>query len=313
MNHRIVVAEKIAETGISMLSEHGEVDIAIGADRNDLLSLVGRADALVVRSATNVDAEMLSVSPKLSVVGRAGIGVDNVDLQSASANGVVVVNAPTANIISAAELAMALILAQARHITQADSLTRSGVWDRARFVGTELHGKTIGVIGAGKIGSLVAERATAFGMKPVGYDPYIDAETIRSRGMVPVDALEDLYAVADFITVHLPRTPETVGMLGADAFALMKPGVRIINASRGGIVDEDALADAIESGQVGGAGLDVYESEPLTESRLFGLPQVVLTPHLGASTTEAQDKAGTDVAAAVIEELRGDVSANRVN
>jgi len=313
MTHRIVVAEKIAETGISMLAEHGEVDVAIGIERNDLLSRVGKADALVVRSATTVDAEMLSVSPKLSVVGRAGIGVDNVDLQAASANGVVVVNAPTANIISAAELAMALILAQARHIAQADSLTRSGVWDRARFVGTELHGKTIGVIGAGKIGSLVAERATAFGMKPVGFDPYIDAETIRSRGMVPVDALEELYAVADFITVHLPRTPETVGMLGADAFARMKPGVRIVNASRGGIVDEEALADAIESGHVGGAGLDVYETEPLTESRLFGLTQVVLTPHLGASTVEAQDKAGTDVAAAVIEELRGDVSANRVN
>ncbi len=296
-----------------MLAEHGEVDIAIDVDRKDLLARVGEADALVVRSATSVDAEMLSVSPRLSVVGRAGIGVDNVDLEAAAQRGVVVVNAPTANIISAAELAMALILAQARHIATADSLTRSGVWDRARFVGTELYGKTIGVIGAGKIGSLVAQRAAAFGMNPVGFDPYLDSETIRSRGMAPVEALEDLYAVADFITVHLPRTTETAGMLGAEAFAIMKPGVRIINASRGGIVDEEALADAIESGQVGGAGLDVYESEPLTESRLFGLTQVVLTPHLGASTAEAQDKAGTDVAAAVIEELRGEVSANRVN
>lgn len=312
MTDKIVVAEKIADSGIEMLAAHGEVDVAVGVGRDELLARLEGAAALVVRSATTVDAEMIERAGGLRVIGRAGIGVDNIDLEAAAAAGAVVVNAPAANIVSAAELTMALLLAQARHLAVADATTRSGVWDRARFVGVELFGKTLGIIGVGKIGTLVAERAAAFGMVLVGYDPYLDPAVITAKGVEPLATLPELYARADFITVHLPRTPETVGMLSRSAFAQMKPGVRIINASRGGIVDEAALAEAIREGTVAGAGLDVYEHEPLTGSPLFELPQVVLTPHLGASTVEAQDRAGTDVAEAVIAELRGERSPNRV-
>lgn len=312
MTHTIVVAEKIADAGIAMLAEYAEVDVATGADRPELLERLAGAHALIVRSATTVDAEMIAAAPELQVIGRAGIGVDNIDLDAARARQIVVVNAPAANIISAAELTMALLLAQARHVPEADALTRSGVWDRGRFTGVELYGKTLGIIGVGKIGSLVAERARAFGMRVVGYDPYLDADAIRERGVEPILTLVDLYETSDFITVHLPRTGETIGLLGAEAFARMKRGVGILNVSRGGIVDEAALAAAIVSGQVGSAGLDVFDNEPLTESPLFDLPQVVITPHLGASTVDAQDKAGTDVASAVLAELHGDVSPNRV-
>jgi D-3-phosphoglycerate dehydrogenase len=312
MKHTIVVAEQIAEAGIAMLAEQGHVDVAIGVDRDELLGRLAPAHALVVRSATTVDAGMIAAAPNLQVIGRAGIGVDNVDLDAARERGVVVVNAPAANIISAAELTMALLLAQARHVAAADALTRSGVWDRARFGGVELYGKTLGIIGVGKIGALVGERARAFGMHVVGYDPYLDGDAIQARGADPMMTLADLYECSDYITVHLPRNSETVGLLDADAFARMKRGVGILNVSRGGIVDEDALADALASGQVGSAGLDVFSSEPLTQSRLFEFPQVTLTPHLGASTADAQDKAGTDVASAVLAELHGHVSPNRV-
>lgn len=310
---RIVVAEPIAEAGLRVLGEQAEVDVATDESRDSLMRRLRDADALVVRSATLVDAEMIAAAPNLRVIGRAGIGVDNIDLEAATRAGVLVVNAPEANTISAAEHTMALLLAQARNIAQADAALRTGSWERKRFRGVELHDKTLGVIGLGRIGSLVAKRAGAFGMSLVGYDPYVLSSSAARIGVELVDTLEDLCAAADFITVHLPRTKETEGLIDARLLASMRDGVRIVNTSRGGIIDEQALADAVLSGKVAGAALDVYASEPLRESPLFDLPQVVLTPHLGASTQEAQDRAGTDVADAVIAALNGELVLSAVN
>lgn len=313
MRPKVVVAEVLSEVGIKALDEHCDVDVAAGASRQELLERMFDAEGLVVRSATQVDAELIAASPQLRVVGRAGVGVDNIDLVAASAAGVLVVNAPEANTISAAEHAFALLLSQARNIPQADALLRSGTWDRKSFQGIELHGKTLGVIGLGRIGSMVAIRAQAFGMDVIAYDPYVNAEMGLKRQITMTNDLDRVYAESDFITVHLPKTPETANMLNSEAFAKMKDGVRIINASRGGIVDEAALAVAVRSGKVAGAGLDVFDAEPLEKSPLFELPQVVLTPHLGASTVEAQDKAGTDVALAVAAALRGELVLSAVN
>lgn len=310
---KVVVAEVIAAAGLEALGRSCFVDDASGADRAELMRRLHDAHGLVVRSATMVDAGLLAAAPKLTVVGRAGVGVDNIDLKAATERGVLVVNAPTANTISAAEHAMALILSQARNVPRADAALRSGVWDRTSFQGVELHGKTLGILGLGRIGSLVAERARAFGMTLIGYDPFVSPEMASRMGVEVVEDVVDLYAAADFITVHLPKTRETEGMLNADAFASMKPGVRIVNASRGGIVVESDLAEAVRNGIVAGAGLDVFEVEPLTSSPLFDLPQVVLTPHLGASTVEAQDKAGTDVATAVANALAGELVLTAVN
>lgn len=313
MRPKVVVAEVLSEAGIKALGEHCDVDNAAGVALSELIERLADADGLVVRSATQVDAEMLAAAPSLKVIGRAGVGVDNIDLKAASAAGVLVVNAPDANTISAAEHAFALMLSQARNIPRADTVLRSGTWDRKSFQGIELHGKTLGVVGLGRIGSMVATRAQAFGMDIIAYDPYVSSEIGRRRQIQMTDDLDLLYAESDFITVHLPKTPETANMLNADAFARMKDGVRIVNASRGGIVDEDALAEAIRSGKVAGAALDVFHSEPLESSPLFELPQVVVTPHLGASTVEAQDKAGSDVAQAVSAALRGELVLSAVN
>ncbi|HSG80102.1 MAG TPA: phosphoglycerate dehydrogenase [Acidimicrobiia bacterium] len=313
MTHKVVVAEKIAQAGIDRIAGSCEVDVAVDADREELLRRVADADALIVRSATQVDAELIAAAPKLKVVGRAGIGIDNIDLDAATAAGVLVVNAPTANAVSAAEHAMALLLGQARRVAEADRITRGGVWDRKRFQGVELHGKTLGVIGLGRIGTLVAQRALAFGMHLVAFDPYVSDDRARRLGVHLATDLDDLLAVADFITVHLPKTRETEGLIGKDQFDRMKPGVRLVNASRGGIVDEEALIAALQDGRVAGAGLDVFASEPVTESPLFDMDQVVVTPHLGASTQEAQDKAGTDVAASVVESLAGELVTTAVN
>jgi D-3-phosphoglycerate dehydrogenase len=255
---------------------------------------------------------LIAAAPALRVIGRAGIGVDNIDVDAATEAGIIVVNAPQANIISAAEHALALLLSQARNVARADATLRSGVWDRSGFEGVELHGKTLGVVGLGRIGTLVAQRALAFGMHLIAYDPYVSVERARRLGVELVD-LDTLLEMADFVTIHLPKTPDTAGLIGKEALAKVKPGVRIINAARGGILDEDALAEAIRDGRVAGAGLDVYANEPLTESPLFDLPGVVMTPHLGASTAEAQDKAGTDVATAVAAALRGELVMSAVN
>ena len=308
----VVVAETIAQAGIHTLEQTCEVDVAAGVDREDLLARMADAHALIVRSATQVDRELMEAAPNLQVVGRAGIGVDNIDLTTATERGVLVVNAPHANTISAAEHTLALLLSQARNIPRAHGTLIGGRWDRKSFQGVELHGKTLGVIGLGKIGTLVAQRAQSFGMKVMAYDPFVSEERGRRLG-VDVDDLDRILANADFITIHLPKTKETEGLIGVENLEKVKPGVRIVNTSRGGIVDEGALAEAIRSGRVGGAALDVFEHEPLTDSPLVELPQVVVTPHLGASTAEAQDKAGTDVAAAVASALAGDLVLSAVN
>ncbi|MEX1005626.1 MAG: phosphoglycerate dehydrogenase [Acidimicrobiia bacterium] len=312
MSFKVVVAETIADAGISALREQFEVDVATGLDRDELTDRLGDADALIVRSATNVDRALIESAPKLKVIGRAGIGVDNIDLAAATERGVLVVNAPHANTISAAEHAMALLLAQARNIPRAHSTLISGVWDRKSFDGIELHGKVIGIVGLGKIGTLVAQRCLAFGMRVLAYDPFVGSDRARQLG-VELTELEDLLPQVDFISIHLPKTKETENLIGGENLLKVKPGVRIVNTSRGGVVNEADLAAAIEDGRVGGAGLDVFQTEPLTDSPLFRLPQVVVTPHLGASTAEAQDKAGTDVATAVAGALRGDLVLSAVN
>ena len=309
----VVVAEQISPAGMALLAEEVEVVDAVGADRPALERLLAGAHGLVVRSATDVDAALVAAAPLLEVIGRAGIGVDNIDLEAATTAGVLVVNAPTANAISAAEHTMALLLAQARSVPEADASLRRGAWERSRFRGVELHGKVLGVVGLGRIGGMVAERAAAFGMEVLAHDPYVAPERARRLGVELVDDLATLLGQCDFLTIHLPLTRDTEGLIDAAALASARDGIRIVNTSRGGIVDEDALAAAVRSGKVAGAALDVFASEPLTASPLFDLPQVVLTPHLGASTVEAQDKAGTDVARAVADALRGELVTTAVN
>jgi D-3-phosphoglycerate dehydrogenase len=267
---------------------------------------------LIIRSATKVDGPTLEAAKDLIVVGRAGIGLDNVDVAKATELGVMVVNAPVSNILSAAEQTMALLLAQARNIPQAHSALKAGKWERSKWEGVELHGKTLGVVGLGKIGALVAQRASSFGMHLIAFDPFITEERARHMGVELVD-LDTLLEQSDFITIHLPKNKETTNLLDAAALAKTKPGVRIINVARGGIVNESDLADAIRNGHVQGAALDVFEKEPTTESPLFELPSVVVVPHLGASTFEAQDKAGITIAEQVQLALAGDFVPYAVN
>jgi D-3-phosphoglycerate dehydrogenase len=310
---RVLVTEKLAQRGLDLLTEAGyEVDEQLGLSPEELVSAVVGADALIIRSATTVTAEVLAAGTDLVVVGRAGIGLDNVDVTAATDRGVMVVNAPQSNILSAAEQAMALLLAQARNIPQAHSALVAGKWERSKWTGVELHGKTLGVVGLGRVGALVAQRAMAFGMHLVAYDPFISADRAKHMG-VELMGIEELVAESDFVTIHLPKTPETLGLFGRDLLAKAKPGLRIINTARGGIVDEDALADAIKDGQIQGAGLDVFAKEPTTESPLFELPSVIVAPHLGASTAEAQDKAGVTIAEQVILALNGDFVPYAVN
>ena len=308
----VIVAESIAQTGIDALEKGCDVLDLVGADRADLLVAMSDASALIVRSATRVDRELVEAGPNLKVIGRAGIGVDNIDVPAATEHGVLVVNAPNANTISAAEHTMALVLAQARRIPEADRSLREGRWDRAEFQGMELHGKTLGVLGLGKIGTLVAQRASAFGMTIVAYDPYVAPDRARRLG-VELMSLEGVYARADVITVHLPRNTETENLIDSEAIAAMRDGVRIINVARGGIVNEADLAAAVVSGKVGGAAVDVFVTEPATESPLFDVPRITVTPHLGASTREAQDKAGIAVAEAVADAIAGNLVVTAVN
>ncbi|MGA2037235.1 MAG: phosphoglycerate dehydrogenase [Acidimicrobiales bacterium] len=310
---RVLVTEKLATSGLKLLSDAGhEVDVQLGLSPEALLGAVAGAQALIVRSATQVDASVLKAGPDLEVVGRAGIGLDNVDVETATRRGVMVVNAPQSNILSAAEHAMALLLAQARNIPQAHAALVSGKWERSKWQGVELHGKTLGVVGLGQIGALVAQRALAFGMHLCAYDPYVSVDRARQMG-VELMPLEDLVAAADFLTIHLPKTPETAGLIGSELLERAKPGLRIVNAARGGILDEDALASAIRSGRVAGAALDVFSVEPCNDSPLFELDNVVVTPHLGASTVEAQDKAGLTIAEQVNLALAGDFVPFAVN
>ncbi|MEJ2868618.1 phosphoglycerate dehydrogenase [Actinomycetospora sp. OC33-EN08] len=308
----VLMAEKLAASALEVFGDEVEVRHVDGTDRPALLEAVRDADALLVRSATQVDAEVFSAQRHLTVVGRAGVGLDNVDVPAATAAGVMVVNAPTSNIVSAAEHALALLLATARHIPAADASLRRGEWARSRYSGVEIQGKTVGVIGLGKIGQLVAARIGAFDTTVIAYDPYLPASRAAQLGIELVD-LDELLARADMMTIHLPKTPETQGLIGKEALARTKPGVIVVNAARGGLVDEEALAEAIRSGHVAGAGVDVYVTEPTTQSPLFELEQVTATPHLGASTAEAQDRAGTDVAHSVLKALQGDFVPDAVN
>jgi len=308
----VLIADKLAESTVAALGDDIEVRWVDGPDREKLLAAVPEADALLVRSATTVDAEVLGAAPKLKIVARAGVGLDNVDVDAATERGVLVVNAPTSNIHSAAEHALALLLAAARQITAADASLRAHTWKRSSFSGTEIFGKTVGVVGLGRIGQLVAQRLAAFGAHIVAYDPYVSAARAAQLG-IELLSLEELLGRADFISVHLPKTPETAGLIDKEALARTKPGVIIVNAARGGLVDEAALAEAVTSGHVRAAGIDVFSTEPCTDSPLFDLPQVVVTPHLGASTEEAQDRAGTDVAASVKLALAGEFVPDAVN
>jgi len=310
---RVLVTEEIAEGGLDRLRQAGhEVDVRLGLSPEELIGAVRGADALIIRSATKVTPEVLDAAEDLIVVGRAGIGVDNVDVTAATRRGVMVVNAPQSNILSAAEQTLALLLAQARNIPQAHAALKQGKWERSRWEGVELHGKTLGVVGLGRVGALVAQRALAFGMRLVAYDPYVSEERARQMG-VDLMPLEDLVRTADFVTIHLPKTPETIGIIGKELLSQAKPGLRLVNTARGGIVDEDALAWAVREGVVAGAGLDVFAEEPTTSSPLFELDSVVVTPHLGASTREAQDKAGDTIAEMVLLALGGDFVPFAVN
>ncbi|WP_096285950.1 phosphoglycerate dehydrogenase [Mycobacterium ahvazicum] len=308
----VLIADKLAQSTVAALGDQVEVRWVDGPDREKLLAAVPEADALLVRSATTVDAEVLAAAPKLKIVARAGVGLDNVDVDAATARGVLVVNAPTSNIHSAAEHALALLLSAARQVPAADASLREHTWKRSSFNGTEIFGKTVGVVGLGRIGQLVAQRIAAFGTHIVAYDPYVSPARAAQLG-IELLSLDDLLARADFISVHLPKTAETAGLIDKEALAKTKPGVIIVNAARGGLVDEAALAEAITSGHVRAAGLDVYSKEPCTDSPLFELSQVVVTPHLGASTSEAQDRAGTDVAESVRLALAGEFVPDAVN
>jgi D-3-phosphoglycerate dehydrogenase len=310
---RVLVAEKIAESGIELLRSEFDVDVKLELTPEQLVAEIPVYDALIVRSATKATREVIEAGVNLKIVGRAGVGVDNVDVQAATERGVVVCNAPTSNIVSAAEHTIALLLAQARSIPQANASMKTCKWERSKFTGAEVYEKTLGVVGLGRIGALVAERARGLGMKVMTYDPYVSEERAAKMGLELAATLDDLLAKADFISVHLPKTKETIGMFGAAQFAKMKDGVRLVNTARGGIYQEDALIDALKSGKVASAGIDVFEVEPCTDSPLFAFEQVIVTPHLGASTAEAQDRAGEQIAEFVAAGLRGEMVSTAVN
>lgn len=310
---KVLIAEPIADSGVEHMRAAGlDVDVRSEMSRDEMLGVIGEYDALIVRSATKVDAELIERARNLKVIGRAGTGVDNVDLDAATRHGILVVNAPQSNALSAAEHAMALLLAQARSIPAANAALKAGRWERERYQGVEVHGKTLAIIGLGRIGALVAQRALAFGMRVIAYDPYVSKPRAAQMG-VELVAFDAALREADFVTIHLSRTPETENMIGAAQLALMKSGARIVNAARGGIVDEQALAEAVAAGRLGGAGIDVFADEPTTSSPLFSLEQVVVTPHLGASTQEAQDKASVTIAEQVLLALRGELAQYAVN
>jgi D-3-phosphoglycerate dehydrogenase / 2-oxoglutarate reductase len=310
---KVLVAEKIGASGIELLREHFEVDTAFDQEDFDLRSRIGEYDGILIRSATKMTPELIAAGERLRVIGRAGVGVDNVDVPAATKRGIVVVNAPQSNVVTAAEHTMAMLLALARRIPQAHASLTAGQWERSRFSGVELLDKTLAVAGFGRIGQLVAERAKGFGMKVLAMDPGVTPQRFEELGVERAEAKEDLLARADFLTLHLPKIPETVDFLDARAFSLMRDGVRIVNVARGGIVNEDDLFDALQAGKVAGAALDVFDEEPKTESRLFTLDNVVVTPHLGASTAEATDRAGFQAAEQIVAALDGGTVTSAVN
>lgn len=310
---RILVKEKLAPQGIELLAADFDVDLGLDWTDEEFLARLKDYDALIVRSATRVTADVIAAGAGLSVIGRAGVGVDNVDLAAATKRGILVVNAPTSNVLTAAEHTIAMMMAAARNIPQAHAALKEGRWERGKYGGVELAGKTLGIIGLGRIGALVAERARGLRMDVIAFDPYVPAERFRDLGLERSESAERVYREADFITIHLPKNADTLGFVDDAAFARMKDGVRVINVARGGIVDEGALARALDSGKVASAAVDVYPTEPTTDDVLFGYDNVVCTPHLGASTREAQVRAGVQAAEQVALALKGQFAPNAVN
>ncbi|MDO8588054.1 MAG: phosphoglycerate dehydrogenase [Armatimonadota bacterium] len=310
---RILVSDPIAAEGIEILKQAGQVDVKTGMPKEDLIACIGEYDALAVRSETKVTADVLEAAKNLKIIGRAGVGVDNIDVPTATQKGVIVVNSPEGNTIAAAELTMALLLSLSRNIPQACSSVRSGEWKRSKFVGTEVYKKTLGVVGLGKIGREVAKRAQAFGMTVVAYDPFLTAESAKKMG-VEIVKLNDLLKMSDYITLHLPLNKDTRHLISTKELAMMKDGARVINVARGGVVDEAALAAAIEAGKIAGAAIDVYEQEPTPpENPLLKLDKTVTTPHLGASTAEAQINVAIDIAEQIVDVLNGKPARSAVN
>jgi D-3-phosphoglycerate dehydrogenase len=308
----VLIAEELSPATVEALGPDFEILSVDGTDRPALLDALSGADAILVRSATKVDAEAIAAAPKLKVVARAGVGLDNVDIKAATEAGVMVVNAPTSNIISAAELTVGHILSLARHIPAAHAALADGKWKRSAYTGVELYEKTIGIIGLGRIGALITARMQAFGTNVVAFDPYVTSARAQQLG-VTLLSLEELLAQSDFVTIHMPKTPETTGMISDAQLALMKPTSFIVNVARGGLIDEDALHRALSAGTIAGAGIDVFVNEPPTDSPLLGLPNIIVTPHLGASTDEAQEKAGVSVAKSVRLALSGELVPDAVN
>jgi D-3-phosphoglycerate dehydrogenase / 2-oxoglutarate reductase len=311
---KVLVKENVGDSGVELLRERFDVDLGFDWSEQELEQRIGDYHAILIRSATKMTAELIEKASNLRVIGRAGVGVDNVDVQAATARGIVVANAPESNVVTAAEHTMAMLLALARNIPQAHMSLTSGRWERSKFSGVELYEKTLGIVGFGRIGQLVAQRAKGFGMRVLAFDPYVSAERYRELGVEKAASGEEVCEQADFLTIHLPKTPDTQGWLNSKRFALMRDGVRVLNVARGGLIDDGALKDALDSGKVGGAALDVFPSEPMTDYPLFeGYPNVVVTPHLGASTAEATDRAGYQCAEQVLAALTGGVVSTAVN
>jgi len=310
---RVLVAEDIGRPGIALLRERFDVELGVGWSAEQLAERIGAYEGILIRSATKLDAALIGRASRLRAVGRAGVGVDNVDVPAATKRGIVVANAPQSNVITAAEHTMALLLALARNIPQAHASLTAGRWERSKFSGVELYEKTLGILGFGRIGQLVASRARAFGMHVIAYDPYVGSDRFRDLGVEKAASSDEVYAVADFLSLHLPNTPETRGWLDREALAKCKDGVRILNVARGPLVVDGDLEAALGAGKVAGAALDVFVSEPVTEHPLFGNPRVIVTPHLGASTAEATDRAGYQAAEQVLAALTGGVVTSAVN
>jgi D-3-phosphoglycerate dehydrogenase len=310
----VLVAENVGDSGIELLREHFDVETGFDWDGEQLAGRIGEFDGILIRSATKMTADLIERGERLRVIGRAGVGVDNVDVPAATRRGIVVANAPQSNVVTAAEHTVALLLALARNIPQAHASLTSGKWERSKFSGVEVYDKTLGIIGFGRIGQLVAQRVRGFGMHVIAFDPFVAAERYRELGVEKASDPDAVYARADFITVHLPKTDETKGFINAAAIAKMRDGVRILNVARGGLIDDAALQAGLDSGKVAGAALDVFPSEPITDYPLFtGYANVVVTPHLGASTAEATDRAGFQSAEQVVAALTGGVVSTAVN
>jgi len=313
MHLKVLVSDPIAAEGIAILEGAADVDVRTGLSKEELVAIIGDYDALAVRSETKVTAEILDAAKNLKIIGRAGVGVDNIDVARATELGILVVNSPEGNTIAASELTVAMLLALARNIVPADAALRNGEWKRSKYVGVEVYNKTLGVVGLGKIGREVTRRLQAFGMQVLAFDPYVSEEIGKQLGVTLVD-LETIYKNADYITLHIPKTKDTAGMIGAAELARMKQGVRIVNVARGGLIDEAALASALKSGHVGGAAIDVYSTEPVaSDNPLLGLPNVIHTPHLGASTEEAQINVAIDIAEQIVDVLGGKPARAAVN